>query len=62
MALITLVNVLYCVLSTLAGQSALPEPLVRIDMANDESEYLINGPVERLDEGTFSFSAQPPWG
>jgi len=62
MALITLVNVLYCVLSTLAGQSALPEPLVGIGVANDESNYLINGPVERLDEGTFSFSAQPPWG
>jgi len=61
-ALITLVNVLCCVLPTLAGQSALPEPLVRIGVANDESEYLINGPVERINEGTFRFSAQPPWG
>ena len=44
-----------------AAQIALPNPLVRIGVKNNESPYRLSGAIQRLEEGTFCLSAQPPW-
>ncbi|MHC4206789.1 MAG: hypothetical protein ACYSTT_19210 [Planctomycetota bacterium] len=62
MALPALIAVLNCVSLTSADQPILPEPIVRIGVSDDESSYRLSGAIQRLDEGTFCFSAQPPWG
>ncbi|MHC4511538.1 MAG: hypothetical protein ACYTAO_21740, partial [Planctomycetota bacterium] len=61
-ALVAVIGVVNCVLPTLADQRALPEPLVRIGVNSDESSCRLSGAIQRLDEGTFCLSAQPPWG
>ncbi len=62
-ALIALTGVLTNgALPTVAEEFAQPYvPLVRAAVNDDESPFRAGGEVRRLDEGTFSLSAQPPW-
>ncbi|MBN2455968.1 MAG: hypothetical protein JXB29_05445 [Sedimentisphaerales bacterium] len=59
--IIVFVGVLNCASPISAAQQALPGPLVYIGVKTDESPYRMSGSIERLDEGTLCFSAQPPW-
>ncbi len=61
-AFLVLIAVLNCVSLTLGGQPIRPEPIVRIGVSDEETSYRLNGAIQRLDEGTFCFPAQPPWG
>jgi len=59
---VAFIGVLNYMSSTSAAQQALPEPIVCIGVSTNESPYQLSGAIQRLDESTFCFPAQPPWG